>query len=323
MRLTFRPTRMEDLETCVLLIRDRFVFDGEAQIGLVDLWREVVTAGCVETTVVEDEDRPAGSRIVGFRMSVFVTDEFVHDMKTGRYPYVGRQVLTRWSEGRSPLLSAGEIRRANSSDGLNVLGNHYGWPEQGITAEDNAEIRRQLFEAFAVHHRGYRLKEYLQEVYGESTLQDLLRSGPRLLTDYEDSPWPGGAAPPPHRHPFLVGMTRDDVMQQPGHFLCQVFSYTPPRFNFRPDEQDIVRHALRGETDEELSRALSAALVTIKKRWAAIYDRVADTDPQLLAAAGAHAPEGRRGAEKRRHLLNHLRAHPEELRPILPQAIQR
>jgi len=57
----------------------------------------------------------------------------------------------------------------------------------------------------------------------------------------------------------------------------------------------------------------------VKKRWSAIYERVADVDSELLppsVANGAHALS--RGAERRRYLLNYLRQHLEELRPNEP-----
>jgi hypothetical protein len=74
-----------------------------------------------------------------------------------------------------------------------------------------------------------------------------------------------------------------------------------------------------GETCEKLAAALSISPWTVKKRWSAIYERVADVDSELLPPAvanGAHALS--RGAERRRYLLNYLRQHLEELRPYEP-----
>jgi hypothetical protein len=54
----------------------------------------------------------------------------------------------------------------------------------------------------------------------------------------------------------------------------------------------------------------------VKKRWHAIYERVADVDSELLPPSIAYgADASSRGAERRRHLLNYLRQHLEELRP--------
>ncbi len=80
-----------------------------------------------------------------------------------------------------------------------------------------------------------------------------------------------------------------------------------------------MHHAPLGLTDAELGRALHAALATVKKRWASIYDRVGSVDPDLLLGAAQAVPsEGRRGPEKRRRLLGYLRQHLEELRPVKP-----
>jgi hypothetical protein len=72
-----------------------------------------------------------------------------------------------------------------------------------------------------------------------------------------------------------------------------------------------------GETCEELAKSLSISPWTVKKCWHAIYERVTDIDGELLPpqiACGAHVSS--RGAERRRHLLNYLRQHLEELRPF-------
>jgi hypothetical protein len=74
-----------------------------------------------------------------------------------------------------------------------------------------------------------------------------------------------------------------------------------------------------GETCEKLATSLSLSPWTVKKRWAVIYERVTDVDSELLPppiACGARASS--RGAERRRHLLNYLRQHLEELRPYEP-----
>ena len=59
------------------------------------------------------------------------------------------------------------------------------------------------------------------------------------------------------------------------------------------------------------------SLPTIHKRWQTLFARVQDIHPDLLPDAPLDGQAGR-GSEKRRPLLNYLRAHPEELRPNLP-----
>ncbi len=72
-----------------------------------------------------------------------------------------------------------------------------------------------------------------------------------------------------------------------------------------------------GETSDELAASLFVSPWTVKKRWHAIYERVADVDHELLLPPVANSPDvTSRGAERRRHLLHYLRQHPEELRPF-------
>jgi DNA-binding CsgD family transcriptional regulator len=101
--------------------------------------------------------------------------------------------------------------------------------------------------------------------------------------------------------------------------IGSLFVYTAPRFHFSRSERVLLQHALMGETCEQLAASLSLSPWTVKKRWHAICDRVAAVDGELLPppiAYGAHASS--RGAERRRHLLNYLRQHLEELRPYKP-----
>jgi len=157
-------------------------------------------------------------------------------------------------------------------------------------------------------------------VYGEADLERATTPGARLLTNYEAFFRNGDVPPaPPGRHPYLIGTTREEALAREGTYAFAVFSYVPPRFRFTPGEQELLHHALLGRTDAELGRTLHAALATVKKRWASIYDRVASIDPDLLLGAAKSVPsEGRRGPEKRRRLLDYLRRHPEELRPVNP-----
>jgi hypothetical protein len=54
----------------------------------------------------------------------------------------------------------------------------------------------------------------------------------------------------------------------------------------------------------------------VKKRWHAIYERVADIDSELLPSVHQELETVSRGAERRLLLLAYLRQHLEELRPI-------
>jgi hypothetical protein len=318
MHLSFKPTATADFQRCLSLLREGFVYEDLAKARLPHLWREILERRCGESAVIEDEERPFGERVLGFGLSAFVTDEFVHEAKTRLSPYISCHILERWTQGCSPILSFEDVCRANSGDGLNVLAMHHGWLEHGLGAKEIASVRHMLLESFIAGHRGYRLKEFLEEVYGDSELRWLRVIGVRLLTDYASFLGRDSTPPPARdRHPYLVGITRAEALQQDSTMTYAAFFSAAPRFLFTPAEQELLRHALLGETDEGLASTMKIAVVTVKKRWEVIYERVISVDPHLLLEKPAAIPgKERRGAEKRRHLLAYLRHHPEELRPI-------
>ena len=55
----------------------------------------------------------------------------------------------------------------------------------------------------------------------------------------------------------------------------------------------------------------------MKKRWAAVFERVATARPDLLPELEYDSDRQTRGRQKRHHLLAYVRQHPEELRPVL------
>lgn len=141
--------------------------------------------------------------------------------------------------------------------------------------------------------------------------------GGKVLSDYRwyFNRFPS-VTPPPERWPYLGGIRRAEALQQEGTISFTVFSSPAPRSCFSPRQQDVLRVALLGKTDEAIARELGLSLVTVKKLWKSIYARVEDKDPSaLLVACPGAGDEDRRGSEKRRFLLDYLRRHPEELRP--------
>lgn len=93
-------------------------------------------------------------------------------------------------------------------------------------------------------------------------------------------------------------------MRKRTYAMAMLFGqYTPPRCGFSANEQLILMLALDGKTDEAIACALNASVATVKKRFRIIYEK--------FGLGG----DGARGAETRRHLLNSVREHPEELRP--------
>ena len=83
--------------------------------------------------------------------------------------------------------------------------------------------------------------------------------------------------------------------------LSPLFVYSPPRFFFRAGEQEVLKQALLGETDDDLASTLNISRSAVKKRWSAIYERVAAQDAELLPSA-FDDNSLKRGAQKKTSL---------------------
>jgi hypothetical protein len=283
---------------------------------LAEVWRALFSKRAMQIFLVEDRPKPPPSRIVSFSATVFVTDEFCCEARSKLPPYLGVHVARRFLSGKSPLLNCKQVARVNARKGLNVIMCFGGCHSDGLSPEELLAVREKQSEAFHISHRGYRMKEFLADVIGGEAANWMLDAGAHLRRDYsryfekQRAPMPEAS-----QHPRLVGLTKKEALANPGSYLSSLFVYTPPRFHFSPSEQLLLQHALAGETCDELAKSLFVSPWTVKKRWHAIYERVANVDRELLppVANGPHVVS--RGAERRRHLLNYLRQHLEELRP--------
>lgn len=309
MDLTFRPAEIRDVEACIAMLPP----EAEADPSLSDVWRRWLQSDLMQIVVIED----AGG-LIAFGAGVFVTDAFCQEVQTTLPPGIGGQAVRRWRAGDPLLLNMEAVRRANSGNGLNLLILNIGWREQGLTMEEVRLIKLTLVESLFFFYRGYRLKVLLQEIFSEEEKERGLAIGALVKNDYEGFyAAHAEALPPPNRRPYLIGARRDEVKE--GAYLSSLFFYAPPCFFFTLGEQAVLRLALLDRTDDEIACALNVSPATVHKRWRAIFERVAASQPALFPSPSAAALEQKRGMEKRRRLLGYLRHHPEELRPVLPQ----
>jgi len=284
---------------------------------LPELWRTLLSSGRMRLFLVENRAMPPGSRIVSFCATVFATDGFCREVQSTLPPYLGIQVTRRHLSRELPVLDREQAARANAGDGLNVMLCFEGWKHAALSREQILAVREKQSEAFHIAHSGYRMKEFVADPMGEEALQRLLDSGARLRRDYAGYLQKNALRrPESSRRPWLVGLTKEEAFVNPGSHLSSFFVHTPPRFHFNRSEQRLLRHALMGKTCEELAASLFISPWTVKKRWHAIYERVANVDRELLLPFGRQVDAATRGTEHRRHLLHYLRQHLEELRPF-------
>jgi DNA-binding CsgD family transcriptional regulator len=320
--LMARKGNAQDLANCYALHEPlRLPYAQASTRILLEMWRALLSNGAMQLFLVEDRARPAGSRIVSFSTAVFVTDEFCAEARLTLPPYLGVQLARRHVSRQSPVLNRGQIARANAGDGLSVIMCFEGCAHDGFSPGQLLAVREKQSEALHLALSGYHIREFLANPIGTSTLHWMLEAGARLRRDYS-SYFRKDLFPKPARsqRPYLIGLTKKEALAHPGSSIARLFIYTPPRFGLSRSQQVLLRQALMGETCEKLATSLSVSPWTVKKRWHAIYERVADVDRDLLPPGIAYgARVSSRGAERRRHLLNYLRQHLEELRPYAPQ----
>jgi hypothetical protein len=319
--LMARKGRAHDLAECHALHKSLGLPYAEASWRILpEMWRAMLLKGTMKLSLVEDRARPLGSRIVSFNAIVFVTDEFCSEVRSTLPPYLSVQLAREYLSPRLPVLDREQVARANARDGLNVVLCIEGWAHDKLLRDQFLAVRDKQSEAFRNALNGYRVKEFLADAIGGETLQWMIDAGARVRRDYSKYFRKSGVPrPQSSQRPWLVGLTREEAFARPGSNIAGIFIYTPPRFHFNYSQRVLLQHALMGETCEKLAAALSISPWTVKKRWSAIYERVADVDSELLppsVANSAHASS--RGAERRRYLLHYLQQHLEELRPYEP-----
>jgi DNA-binding CsgD family transcriptional regulator len=318
--LMARKGNARDFANCYALHESlRLPYAETSRCILPEMWRTLLSNGAMQLFLVEDRAKPVGSRVVSFSTIVFVTDEFCSEARLTLPPYLGVELARRYLSHQLPVLNREQVARDNAGDGLNVVMCFDGWAKDGFSPEQLLAIHEKQSEAFHLALSGHHVKEFLAEPVGEETSQWMLDAGARLRRDYS-SYFRKNRLPEPEspQRSCLVGLTKEEAFAHPGSNVAGLFIYTAPRFHFSRSQRVLLQHALIGETCEKLATSLSLSPWTVKKRWHSIYERVTDVDSGLLPpiAYGAHGSS--RGAERRRHLLNYLRQHLEELRPYKP-----
>lgn len=315
MLLTFLSP--ENLADATALLPPGLRLSAEVRAALPDLWRELLGRGQLHGMAIEDAARPPGQRVVGLGLSGFLHPEFADRFVRQPFPYAAAAIYEAERRGERILLTEAELAAANANGSLTLLVLHYG---QAVWFDDpqGLAILSMGHAAFRFAHEGYGIARVFQEAYGPQ--RDFLRAGGFLLkSDY--AAWYDTAAPrpPEDKRPYLMGLDRSDPESVlPGTTVSFLFQRRPARFGFSPAEQRVLLRALVVESDQHIAEQLDLSPNTLKSAWRSIYDRIQRIDAVLAGEhdASARAEAATRGREKRRRLLEYLRLHMEELRPV-------
>ena len=304
--MRFRLAEPRDFSACRSLLNPALRLSRRVIGRLPTLWRALALFGTF--SIVEDPIKPHPDSIEGFGASVFVTDTFVDEFLSERRHYLDAALYERIIDGPSPVLSEAEIADANSGDGLNLVVLNFGLRDHDLSNMVTQQALRLGNAAFYALHAGYRMKTIVNEVFGDAAAQYMQAGGFRRLDTVRGNG--GSGASTPH----LFALRREWVEQGVIDSLWPLFYPPVPQIGFSASERRVLLHALLNRSDAEIAAQLGLSLDSVKKTWRRIYDRVSRRFTYLVADDRKSGAAGR-SSEKRRHVLDYLRLHPEEVRP--------
>jgi hypothetical protein len=319
MNVRYRPMRQNDICQCVEHLAVHPVLGPRYGKLIEELPSAIRRALGYEhkSFLVFEEFHGGNTRFVGAGMAVFVTDDFLREAKITPYFWIGPELVKRINGGQSPILTDSEVRNANSTAELNLMVWHNTCHPQEVMRPEVATI---VMTAFEESHRGFQLREIFSQADSVEQLRGQQYAGGlyfnRLKGCY--AAFPDVDASNFSDEPRNVGITRKLALERAGSWLGSIFIYGRPQFGFSLGEQRLLLSALnRGGTDEELSKDLGISVSAVKQTWRLIYDKVAACQPEFLADRSRGDTQLRsRGREKKGRLVDYLRGHPEELRPV-------
>src|SRR5437763_1550563 len=158
MVLRNRPMLTKDVRECAEIVAAHPVIGPRYGAAIRDLrsaWLRLLHCEAKCATVFENVE---GSRttICFVGISVFVTDDFLREMKTAPMFWFGAELAKRIVAGDSPVLSSRQLAEANANEGLNLVV-WEGCFHSGLG--EDPSLPRAVIDAFIEHHRGFRLKE--------------------------------------------------------------------------------------------------------------------------------------------------------------------
>ena len=94
--LMARKGTAQDLANCYILNKSLGLPYAQAGTGiLLEMWRTLLSTGAMQLFLVEDRTRLVSSRVVAFRATVFITDEFCTEAQSMRRPYLAAELAKR------------------------------------------------------------------------------------------------------------------------------------------------------------------------------------------------------------------------------------
>ncbi len=318
--MRYRLATPADLETFRSLLHPGFAPSLFVRNNLVDLWKALLANNSMRITLIEDPDLPTHEAIQMVGASVFLREDFAENYLKQPYPGLSAKLYEDALAEDSPVLSYKEIREANSHGGLHLLMLHFALRDPDLSHPRTQEVMFAVNTAFFFFYGGYHLKTAMQEVYGLQAAEYMKAGGFHIVDYFGAASDESSNVASLELKPYFLLLRKDDVQPSAVNPLSFLFYPMQPRIHFSSGEQRVLELALLNESDAEIAQALGVSPDAVKKTWRRVYERASRVAPHLAPPESEGAANGVRGAEKRRHLLDFLRIHLEELRPHEPPA---
>lgn len=302
MHLVHRRATLQDILLHESWIIPSYFPDGGHEEEFRDFWKWLTAERLGISTVVENFSPDGEVTPVAFSAYVFVSDEFVASLESGK-PWIAGGLC----RNRGAILNQTQIAVANAAEGVNICVLHHAYPGHALTELPHIEIQELMPQLLHHYSAGYQLKSYTKEAFGVRYRDWLTSSGMRI---HAQTP----------ADTYLIGISRAEAESMVGARVSAMFLTVRPELAFSTATQEMLNLALDGRTDQELAVDLGLSLSAVKKRWNAIYNRVTEVAPAVLGPK-RDLMSDTRGGELRRHLLSYLRSHPAEVNfiPSLPR----
>lgn len=323
LRMVHRPLTQPDLTEALALLPPHVTTEAAERAAIAAQWPALLQMQpALQSGVMEDLARPPGQRILGWGISVLLSQTQARALNLHAEPqaWLARRVYADVRSGRLQLMDDRDLGRCNAAGDLVCLVMHFTLPQIDITDPQVHKIVACAQESFRVHHTGF----HWQAIYLENSasMHDVHRESGFVPRRFADEASLQGL-PDSHR-PVFMGLTRDEASRRlPGTTLRNCFESEPPRFRFSAQQRRLLWLALFDDADAAVMPELNVSVHGLKKLWRGIYERVETVEPGFFGddpGDDAGDGEARRGPEKRRQVLAYVRQRMEELRPWNPAA---
>jgi hypothetical protein len=280
---------------------------GEELVGrsrALQVWRSLTRSRMFRSAVLECPTAGAATRICGFGSSVFVRRDFADRELAEPRPFLNSRVIASVAENDSVILSEKSLASCNEGNGLDIVVLCGGWLPEGLDPDQVHQAQMLLPAGFAEVHLGFRLNRIFSEAIGEVQRDYLTSSGVwRIVTEFGTT------------DRSLALLSRESAFAVSGSVAANLFQYESPLLELRDSDKHLLSETLDGGTDSEVAGRMHLSLASVKKRWQALFERIAQVQPALLHESETRMSEGSRGVQKRHHVLAYVRSHPQEVRP--------